>query len=1143
MSQDAAPDGQARPQRVDRRWALITLAIVVVLLVVGVGVYAFLPSGTSSPSASPGDQSPYAQLFAQVGPNGEVTKEMALEAFSLAIAPLPGVTVPTGPDPQPWEQADGTFAIDWIQPYLDQITPEQKSAVDAALAAPPNTPIVSDSGARSPSFVLADASNYTTDASILSDARAKEMTLAGPSGTGLKFDYSLIINPTQVDAGEALAYTSPGIEKFADNTTKPYCEIHVNPLLVSLSQAHPEFVQASLAHEMWHCIQNAYVGGAKLTAPSWIVEGQAEWVGETLYAPTAIGASWWQAYLQTPPTSLYSRTYDGVGFYLHLAEEGINPGPVLLPMLTAASNDAAFQGTGADADKYLDSWSSGLFRDQTLGQDWYATGFSDALIAQAQALWPPKNPPKDPKQELDVANGDTKQVSASKVTNQLFDLVPSADLVIVQITGHARLRTGALDDVGLQDRVYCTVDKQCACPPGEMWIGPTTVEYMPPNTPSQLALTGALNGAKGVVVGASMDQFCKPIASTKPGLCPTCGSSNGDPHMRTINRYRYDFQGAGEFVLLRNADSSIEIQARQEPYHAASPGPFNSVSTNTAVAARDNGHTVGVYVTEAGLMLHVDGAQADPASLPDLGGGASVRRLSSGFQVTFPDGTVLSALSVGSWGINAVIQPSASLTAAGVGLLGPITPGGMGVPALPDGTQLLAAPDPETRDKTLYGQFADAWRVSDSTTLFDYDAGKSTATYTDHNFPSDVARQALEAALASPDPNQQAAAQQACSALTDSELQEDCQYDVFATGDDGFVQQYAVTQDLYDAGIVPPTLGPPSSFGPPPTQGPVVGAQSVVALQDLQGAAIGPDDTLYVSIDDSSGAAQLVAVDPTSAAIKAEVPMSVATSIYFVAGSVWASGQTTDANGQHCTVTRYDPQTLAKQGDYPVPCSAGYPGPHIVSMGDAVWFLDTTKADPNTGAGTALTQIDPTSDAPGKSVPIPLPDGCCQGSQGAIFCYCGNSDEWRLTNNDSAFVDLGNYGQIYPAGDGFWAQQGSNVVFVDSPGGPSTTLPLTAGDVSNSAIADSVVGGDSAAVYLEGEPPDTALIRLPADGSAPVALAQAPTSGTGIDLTSYDYNAGGFPWFATPQGYLHLWLFKATPDSQQALWLQWAPLP
>ena len=46
-----------------------------------------------------------------MGPNGEVTKKMALKAFSLAIAPLPGVTPPTGASNPAYERMDGTFAI------------------------------------------------------------------------------------------------------------------------------------------------------------------------------------------------------------------------------------------------------------------------------------------------------------------------------------------------------------------------------------------------------------------------------------------------------------------------------------------------------------------------------------------------------------------------------------------------------------------------------------------------------------------------------------------------------------------------------------------------------------------------------------------------------------------------------------------------------------------------------------------------------------------------------------------------------------------------------------------------------------------------------------------------------------------------
>jgi len=99
VTTNLSPDPPKHPETVDRRWALVAIAVVGVLLVGAVGLYALVPRGASTPTGSPSDQSPYAQLFAQVGLNGEVTKEMALEAFSLAIAPLPGVTVPDGRRP------------------------------------------------------------------------------------------------------------------------------------------------------------------------------------------------------------------------------------------------------------------------------------------------------------------------------------------------------------------------------------------------------------------------------------------------------------------------------------------------------------------------------------------------------------------------------------------------------------------------------------------------------------------------------------------------------------------------------------------------------------------------------------------------------------------------------------------------------------------------------------------------------------------------------------------------------------------------------------------------------------------------------------------------------------------------------------
>jgi hypothetical protein len=43
-------------------------------------------------------------------------------------------------------------------------------------------------------------------------------------------------------------------------------------------------------------------------------------------------------------------------------------------------------------------------------------------------------------------------------------------------------------------------------------------------------------------------------------------------------------------------------------------------------------------------------------------------------------------------------------------------------------------------DGTLYGPYAESWRVGDASSLFDDASGQSTATFTDRGFPGDVVR-------------------------------------------------------------------------------------------------------------------------------------------------------------------------------------------------------------------------------------------------------------------------------------------------------------------------------------------------------------------------------------------------------------------
>jgi hypothetical protein len=1090
-----------RSFQVDRRWSLVAILIVAVLLIALVGVRLIGSAASTSPGGGSSNLSPYGQLFAQIQPDGTVSKETALEAFALAIAPLPGVTPPSGPDPLPYERDDGTFAIEWLRPYMEDLTPDQKAVVGAALGI-----TIPASGAGPTSSQPRAAAQLASDNQYVDAVNAAQPTIAAKLGRSLNLSWSVVVDATQPQGSPsefAITYTS-WFPLYGSSS----CTIHVHPLLVNASD--PAVVKATMAHELFHCFQYDWFDqhGGYRKLPDWIIEGQAEWAGENAGGPSNAGRDWWGTYLISPEDRLWQRSYDAVGFYQHMAEEGVDPWQHFDAMLAATDNVGAFQAAGANADVFEDTWSSGFFRDAGLGP-WNAAG-PWTLTAKAVP------------HQLSITIGDSKDLAANAVTDQDWVVTSYADVLEVHAHGHVRMRTdpdGNETDTG--QRWLCTKAGGCACPAGERFVGPE-LETVAPTI--KFGLTGGLDGAGETLVGHGLDEYCKPLPTgaqqtSPPGSpCPTCGQSNGDPHLRTINRYRYDFQAAGEFTLLRSRDGSVDIQARQVPVRDSS---FQGVSANSAVAARLNGHRVGIYAApDTGILtLKVDAQPRDAASGIDLGAGSGVLAVPKGFVVTFSDSTTMRVLSVGPWGINAIIQPSAALAAEGTGLLGPIVPGGLGVPALPDGTLLPAAPDKDTRSKTVYGQFADAWRVTDATTLFDYDPGQSTATFTDRSWPHVDPEQAL----ASISPDQQSAASTACASITDPELRAECVYDVEATGDDGYAQSYQAVQDFYDSGISTPSPSPLSGM---------TAAVKVADAIDIAGAVAADDGTLVVSFHTADGKAALAAIDARTGAVRQRLDEPVATDLHLASGSVWAAGLSADAGGQNCTVTRLDPDTLSVQATFPIPCAFGYPGPHLASTGTSVWFVDTSSYDVNQGTGARLTRIDPETNRPGKSVPLASTTCCIDGPR-ALWQYGAQSVISRLTDTDNAFEDLGNYSSIIPAGSGFWTDSKGPPQFVDGPGGPGTTIQLGGTDIADGRL----VGGDTAGVYLQVDRGETDLYRVAADASPPVQIAVAPILGSGINETFLDYLVGGPRKFALKEGLATIWLV------QGSMYLQWAPLP
>ncbi|MDD5036034.1 MAG: Ig-like domain-containing protein [Methylococcaceae bacterium] len=286
---------------------------------------------------------------------------------------------------------------------------------------------------------------------------------------------------------------------------------------------------------------------------------------------------------------------------------------------------------------------------------------------------------------------------------------------------------------------------------------------------------------------------------------------NGDPHLTTVNGIHYDFQSAGEFVALRSG--SLEIQTRQTPIATTFLPGANSytglatcVSLNTAVAARVGAHRVSYQPNlngvpdPSGLQLRVDGTLVKLGERGiDLGNGGRVAKspLGEGIQINFPDGTLLVVTpgwwdSQGKWYLNV----NAYHTPATAGIMGNIGDGGW-LPALPDGLSLGPKPVAlHDRYTTLYGTFADAWRVTDATSLFDYAAGTSTATFTLAGWPKENPTSCVipEAPVAKPVDVR--TAERHCRAIANKNGKDDCVFDVMVTGNPGFAQTYLLTQQL-----------------------------------------------------------------------------------------------------------------------------------------------------------------------------------------------------------------------------------------------------------------------------------------------------------------------------------------------------------
>lgn len=473
-----------------------------------------------------------------------------------------------------------------------------------------------------------------------------------------------------------------------------------------------------------------------------------------------------------------------------------------------------------------------------VGSMWAAAGLALTMLAHAQPS-SMRNGTLDLDACTPLPSWRTLALTAGQALSESYGVANSSGKVDIDVLtdGASCMKTGnSLNCAALNLAVQGPV------PPSDI-PGSTTV----------LVTSAAIGGALGTEVKWATQ------ASNHNGDPKTCkqsyrarvtadGGGWGDPHLTTVDGVQYDFQSAGEFTALRQ--KGLEIQTRQTPVPTATVPITNSytgithcVAIYTAVAAKlgssritlqpglasgeasPNGMQLRVNgtlteITDKGVVLRSGGGGSDAAAPAGTFDGVIKKAATGAFEITDASGTQL-VVTPAYWDAQHLwyLNVNVYQTSATLGTMGKIAEGSW-LPALPDGTSL--GPKPESEDQRyqdLYKKFADGWRVTGDTSLFDYakDQGQNTATFTLDEWPRNHPTSCAIKDQVSVQGTTPEAAAQACSAVTDAARKANCEFDVASTGHVGFGKSYEAMQAYQPAGTGWANVDPGGNVGPGPT--------------------------------------------------------------------------------------------------------------------------------------------------------------------------------------------------------------------------------------------------------------------------------------------------------------------------------------
>lgn len=489
-------------------------------------------ASSSSPPSATGTTSVWDRTLAQVHPDGSVDPATALSAFVQAIGPVPGVSSPGASA----DLTDGTVAVRWVTAHWSDLTPAQQAAVRTDLGAPPS------SGAHG--FVAAGFAGRPAPAALTTTTTSSPeipcLTRDSAGTAAYRQLYDSIAdqlaahlgplrvrdhvffaeNTRQIGQAQDPAYTVGCVGGGDAEDYVSGCTIHVNPVASPnrpSTDPNANRIQGLLIHELTHCYFFAQVGvlGESKT-PDWFAEGAPTWTELSLENDDDFAArSWWRRYVGTPELPLPQRTYDGVGFFVHLQDAGIDPWGVLskmaLAMARGGGTAAGWNVSGAGgSERFLESWGPGYAEGHYPGAEW-TTGDGNRFPLQYLNAYHARS----------LANDGQIPFSTNAAATGLLKLDVSAEIVQVTPDANAHgllsLGNGAQTTLAVaQGQNYCTLaTADCHCPADSEQAG-ATFTHLEPGT-EWLGLTGGLSTASVQVQGISFEDFCKRPASCVVG--------------------------------------------------------------------------------------------------------------------------------------------------------------------------------------------------------------------------------------------------------------------------------------------------------------------------------------------------------------------------------------------------------------------------------------------------------------------------------------------------------------------------------------------------------------------------------------------------------------------------------------------------